>query len=65
MCGLIAVSGSVGSAYEVFFGLMNLQHRGQDGAGILTVDSEKPGGFHLQKGSGLIEMSSRNVRLKA
>lgn len=55
MCGLIAVSGSVGSAYEVFFGLMNLQHRGQDGAGILTVDSKKVGGFHLQKGSGLVE----------
>lgn len=55
MCGLIAVSGTVGSSYDVFFGLMNLQHRGQDGAGILTVDSKKPGGFHLQKGSGLVE----------
>lgn len=55
MCGLIAVSGTVGSTYEVFFGLMNLQHRGQDGAGILSVDSKKPGGFHLQKGSGLVE----------
>jgi amidophosphoribosyltransferase len=55
MCGLIGVSGTVGSAYEVFFGLMNLQHRGQDGAGILTVDSKRPGGFQLQKGSGLVE----------
>jgi glutamine phosphoribosylpyrophosphate amidotransferase len=34
MCGLIAVSGSASSPFEVFFGLMNLQHRGQDGAGI-------------------------------
>lgn len=64
MCGLIAVSGSVGSAYEVFFGLMNLQHRGQDGAGILTVDSKKVGGFHLQKGSGLVEnvFSERSLK---
>ncbi|MBS1957279.1 MAG: amidophosphoribosyltransferase [Cyanobacteria bacterium SZAS-4] len=55
MCGLIAVAGSSNSALETFAGLMNLQHRGQDGAGILTVDSKKSGGFHLQKGSGLIE----------
>ena len=38
MCGLIAISGSANSAYEVFFGLMNLQHRGQDGAGILAIE---------------------------
>ncbi len=55
MCGLIAVSGSVSSPPEVFFGLMNLQHRGQDGAGILTVDPGRKGGFQLQKGSGLVE----------
>jgi hypothetical protein len=55
MCGLIAVAGSTNSALETFAGLMNLQHRGQDGAGILSVDSKKSGGFHLQKGSGLIE----------
>lgn len=55
MCGIIAITGSVGSAYEVFFGLMNLQHRGQDGAGIMTVDGKNPPGFHIQKGSGLID----------
>lgn len=55
MCGLIAVSGTVDSAFEVFVGLMNLQHRGQDGAGILAVDSKRAGGFQLQKGSGLVE----------
>jgi amidophosphoribosyltransferase len=55
MCGLIAVSGTVDSAFEVFVGLMNLQHRGQDGAGIVSVDDKRTGGFHLQKGSGLVE----------
>jgi amidophosphoribosyltransferase len=55
MCGVIAVSGTVSSAYEAFFGLMNLQHRGQDGAGILAVDTNKKDRFHMQKGSGLIE----------
>jgi len=55
MCGVIAVSGSLNSPYEVYFGLMNLQHRGQDGGGILTVDNTRTGGFQLQRGSGLIE----------
>ena len=55
MCGVIAVSGSFNSPYEVYFGLMNLQHRGQDGGGILTVDNTRTGGFQLQRGSGLIE----------
>src|ERR1700733_95474 len=55
MCGVIAISGTVSSAYEVFFGLMNLQHRGQDGAGILAVDYSKKDRFHMQKGCGLIE----------
>jgi len=55
MCGLIAVSGTVDSAFEVFVGLANLQHRGQDGAGIVSVDDKRTGGFHLQKGSGLVE----------
>jgi amidophosphoribosyltransferase len=55
MCGLIAISGTSSSAYEAFFGLMNLQHRGQDGAGILSISPKQGNGFHLQRGSGLIE----------
>jgi amidophosphoribosyltransferase len=64
MCGVIAVSGSHNSPYEVYFGLMNLQHRGQDGGGILTVDNTRTGGFQLQRGSGLIEnvFSERSFR---
>lgn len=55
MCGLIGVHGTLNAAKEVFLGLMNLQHRGQDGAGILAIDSERSKQFALQKGSGLIE----------
>ncbi len=55
MCGLIAIAGTSSSAYESFFGLMNLQHRGQLGAGILSIDPKGNNGFHLQRGSGLIE----------
>ena len=70
MCGIIAISGTESSSYEAFFGLMNLQHRGQDGAGILSVDSNVAGGFHVHKGSGLIdnvfsERSFKNLKGRA
>jgi amidophosphoribosyltransferase len=63
MCGLVGVVGSDDSAYEAFVGLMNLQHRGQDGAGILTVDTKR-NQFNVLKGSGLIEniFSERTFR---
>lgn len=63
MCGLIGVVGTQEAAYEVFLGLMNLQHRGQDGAGILTINPLN-GQYSLQKGSGLVEnvFSERSFR---
>ena len=54
MCGLIAITGSANSAYEAFFGLMNLQHRGQDGAGILAIEQNGETSFNIHKGSGLV-----------
>src|SRR5256885_7720306 len=62
MCGLIGVVGMLDSAYEAFLGLMNLQHRGQDGAGLLTIDNKAE--FALQKGNGLVEnvFSDRTFR---
>lgn len=63
MCGLVGVVGTDDSAYEAFVALMNLQHRGQDGAGILTVDTKR-NQFNVQKGSGLVEniFSERTFR---
>lgn len=51
MCGVIGVIGSPEAAKEAFLGLITLQHRGQDAAGILTYD----GSFHLVKNLGLVE----------
>lgn len=51
MCGVIGVIGSPEAAKEAFLGLITLQHRGQDAAGILTYDQS----FHLVKNSGLVE----------
>ncbi len=63
MCGLVGVVGTDDSAYEAFVGLLNLQHRGQDGAGILTVDTRR-NQFNVLKGSGLVEniFSERTFR---
>jgi amidophosphoribosyltransferase len=51
-CGIVAVSGSGAAAELAFLALYALQHRGQESAGIVTVDSEgKP---RAHKGMGLV-----------
>lgn len=64
MCGLIGVTGTTDAARDVFVGLLNLQHRGQDGAGILSLDALSQNRFFVQKGSGLVEniFSERTFR---
>ena len=59
MCGILGVIGSEGeerpknwAAQECYKGLMVLQHRGQDAAGILSCD--KNIGFRREKGPGLV-----------
>ena len=50
MCGIIGIVGSNDVASALYDGLTVLQHRGQDAAGIATVDGNK---IHLHKGNGL------------
>jgi amidophosphoribosyltransferase len=50
MCGVLAIFDSQDAIGKTYDGLMTLQHRGQDAAGVLTYD----GRFHLKKGNGLV-----------
>ena len=65
MCGFIGIAGLAGRdvAAELYEGLIALQHRGQDAAGILSYD----GMFHLRKQNGMVRdifRSSDMQRLK-
>ncbi len=54
MCGIVGViSSHKSSAYEVYKGLLKLQHRGQDAAGIMTYDLDKKK-FNCKKDLGLV-----------
>ena len=52
MCGFIAIMGRDGEhvVAEMLTGLLAIQHRGQDAAGVVTF-AEK---FHAKKGRGLV-----------
>jgi len=52
MCGFLGIAGLAGTdvATELYEGLIALQHRGQDAAGILSYD----GNFHLRKNNGMV-----------
>ena len=52
MCGIVALYNTKSDvANDIYDGLIQLQHRGQDSAGISTLDNSK---MHLHKDTGLI-----------
>src|SRR5512145_2492514 len=50
MCGVIGVVSNSAANQLLYDGLMVLQHRGQDAAGIVTAEESR---FHMHKGQGL------------
>ncbi|TNH04686.1 amidophosphoribosyltransferase [Testudinibacter sp. TR-2022] len=52
MCGIIGIIGQTPVNQAIYDGLTVLQHRGQDAAGIVTVDDENR--FRLRKANGLV-----------
>ncbi len=51
MCGIIGVAAKSPVNQLLYDGLLVLQHRGQDAAGIVTAEQST---FHMHKGSGLV-----------
>jgi len=51
MCGIVGIVGTTEVAAALYDGLTVLQHRGQDAAGIATVEGSH---LHVQKGNGLV-----------
>jgi amidophosphoribosyltransferase len=61
MCGILGVVSHAPANQLLYDGLQVLQHRGQDAAGIATLDGRT---FHLHKGNGLVRdvFRTRNMR---
>jgi amidophosphoribosyltransferase len=61
MCGIAGVVAHTPVNQVLYDGLLLLQHRGQDAAGIVTSDGAT---FHMHKGSGYVRdvFRTRNMR---
>ena len=52
MCGVVGIfHNNTDAANDIYDGLIQLQHRGQDAAGIATLEESK---MHLHKSLGLV-----------
>ncbi|NMP31259.1 amidophosphoribosyltransferase [Thalassotalea sp. M1531] len=52
MCGIVGIVGNTSVAQSIYDGLTVLQHRGQDAAGIVTINDNT---FRLRKANGLVK----------
>ena len=61
MCGILGVVAANPVNQTLYDGLLVLQHRGQDAAGIVTADGPN---FHTHKGPGMVRdvFRTRNMR---
>ncbi len=61
MCGIIGVVGKTPVNQLLYDGLLVLQHRGQDAAGIATCEGST---FHMHKGNGMVQdlFQTRHMR---
>jgi amidophosphoribosyltransferase len=50
MCGIVGIIAEQNVAPDIYDSLIQLQHRGQDAAGIITCND----GMHVKRGSGLV-----------
>lgn len=64
MCGIIGVAGTEEAAAEIYFGLVHLQHRGQDACGIITCDTDSGEVFRV-KDTGLVSEVFDAEKVKA
>ncbi|RKZ34726.1 amidophosphoribosyltransferase [bacterium] len=59
-CGVIGIWGESEASRLAYFGLYALQHRGQEGCGIVTADGSK---LHIVKGKGLVSDVFHNDKI--
>ncbi|MFH1218248.1 MAG: amidophosphoribosyltransferase [Candidatus Peregrinibacteria bacterium] len=61
MCGVVGIFGHDYVAQDIYDGMVTLQHRGQDAAGMITYD----GTFHTHKDLGLVKdvFRTRHMRM--
>jgi amidophosphoribosyltransferase len=60
MCGILGIYGYEDVSFEIALGLMTLQHRGQDAAGVAVLGQS----FQIHKGLGLVNQVLTAERLK-
>lgn len=61
MCGIVGIVGHTPVNQALFDSLTVMQHRGQDAAGMITIDN---GMFHLRKANGLVRDVFRNRHMQ-